>query len=322
MNFSDYARVIQYSLTSYMSDENLVNLLLCSVADPAGIKDKEGEPYHINKSTVSKLLNSPDDHSINEKILDAVNKPKVRKSMVKYFCDYLVPLIGIDKRGNLRDELLTLIKQEQFDDSLQQELITLSEEVNDDSGWGIWLARILQFVMAIESKNKLSKEEIRKKKRHPLKQDAIPAHSTLKEVKYVNALLEVYSEKSGNPIRCEEDLAGNKRFSDHFNRQRVDFYNAECVNRNCRELYTSEEENPFDVFVQDIYAGIIDTYTKEYSYGMERLTSVLEKATSIPFTRSILTEETKWIGPSEEKGICHMLVNDSRLEGWVRRENG
>lgn len=322
MNFSDYSRAIQHSLTSYMTDEDLVNLLLCSVADPAGITAKGGEQYHISKATVSKLLNFPDVHLINDNILDAINKPKVRKLMAPYFEDYLVPLIGTDKRGNLRDELLDLIKQENFDKKLQQELIDLSQDTNDDSGWSIWLARILQVVMAIESKKKLSKEEILKKKRRHLKQESIPVHSTPQEIKYVNALLEVYNEKSENPIRNEEDLAGNKQFSDHFKRQRIDFYNAECVNRTCRELYASEEENPFDVFVQDIYDGVIDTYEKEYSFGMERLTSVLEKATLINVTRSILTDETKWIGPSEEKGICHMLINDSWLAGWVIKKNG
>ena len=29
------------------------------------------------------------------------------------------------------------------------------------------------------------------------------------------------------------------------------------------------------------------------------------------------TRDTSWIGNSEKKGMCHILVNDERIRGWL-----
>lgn len=36
----------------------------------------------------------------------------------------------------------------------------------------------------------------------------------------------------------------------------------------------------------------------------------------------VLSRKTNWIGNFQRKGVCHFLVNDGTIEGWVRDDDG
>ena len=52
-----------------------------------------------------------------------------------------------------------------------------------------------------------------------------------------------------------------------------------------------------------------------YSSGLEKIRSVMDKAVTVPLS-SLLALIPSWIGPSERKGVVHMLVNDGKIK-WV-----
>jgi hypothetical protein len=46
------------------------------------------------------------------------------------------------------------------------------------------------------------------------------------------------------------------------------------------------------------------------------LIEVLKQAVVAPVGKSLLSNIPNWIGNSEKKGVCHMLVNDGKIR-WV-----
>lgn len=98
---------------------------------------------------------------------------------------------------------------------------------------------------------------------------------------------------------------------------RRDYYAAESVHRGTRDVFDENEEDQFEVFEEEVYEGVVDTYEDEYDSGMARLREVLKQASQVSVQRSWLSRDTDWIGAAQKKGACHFLVNDGRLEGWV-----
>ena len=319
MDFPEYVFALKRAVGDDISDEDIVNLILTSIIDPAGIKGRDGERYHIDKGSVSKIL---DGRTIPAKIIEGATRPGVRESMPSYFKQELIPILGPDNLRGLNTELKQLIHKDTYLQSGEKQELIEQIECGDLKCLAFCLARMLQIIIALEAAKKRSKNEINKLKRNPLPDVDIPANPEQKEARYVNALFDVYSESTGEDIDSAEKLkACSSSYKSHFDRQRRDFYNAECLRRNSRDVYLSEENNPFDVFVDDTFDGVIDTWEKDYPSGMDRLAGVLDKAISLKHTRSVLSSETQWIGPSQQKGICHILVNDSRLDGWIKKKN-
>lgn len=319
MDFPDFVRVIKKAWNCRTSEEDIVNQMFCSVADPAGITSKEGEQYHIGKSSVSKIL-TKDDVFIPDEILEAVNRDYVRAKMPDYFNRYIIPNLGKDKLEIIKADLKELVYKEEHNSGHVSVSCEEIEEIDNFNSLSEILVKLFQQVMANESARKQERTRIKKLKNRPLKKEKMPEHPTLDESKYVKALFEVYSEKTGQEIMEEESLESYGSLENHFNRQRNDFYSAEYVRHICREIYSAEDEDPFDTLAQDIYDSIIDTYERDYPLGMDRLSSVLDKAVDVKHTGSILVDETKWIASSQKKGICHILVNDSKLDGWVGKK--
>lgn len=320
MDFPEYVFALKRAVGDAISDEDIVNLILLSIIDPAGIKGKDGERYHIDKGSVSKILDGRT--PIPSKIIEGITRQKVRESMPLYFEQELIPILGPDNLRGLNAELLQLIHKDSYLQSGEKQELIEQIESGDLKCLAFCLAKILQIIIALEASKKRSKNEINKLKRKPLPDVEIPAIPEQEEARYVNALFDVYSESTGKNIDSAEKLKTySSSYKSHFDRQRRDFYNAECLRRNSRDVYLAEEKNPFDVFVDDTFDGVIDTWEKDYPSGMDRLTGVLDKATSLKHTRSVLSSETQWIGPSQQKGICHILVNDSRLDGWIKKKN-
>ncbi|MBQ7109599.1 MAG: hypothetical protein IJO06_00100 [Thermoguttaceae bacterium] len=66
----------------------------------------------------------------------------------------------------------------------------------------------------------------------------------------------------------------------------------------------------------------MEVYEQEYQTGKERLDAVLHcAANATNLQTSPLYADLRWITPREQKGICHHLVNDKRLNGWVNADD-
>lgn len=131
--------------------------------------------------------------------------------------------------------------------------------------------------------------------------------------------MDVYGELLGIVNFSVSNFDDHEKQKEHFTRQRSDYFAAEAVRRGTRDIYSEDEEDYFQTFVDDTYNGIIDIWESDYKTGYERLKNVLVQATLLPPDQCWLGRDTVWINNPQKKGVCHILVNEGRLKGWVKK---
>lgn len=139
--------------------------------------------------------------------------------------------------------------------------------------------------------------------------DIPPVDSVSLEHRYVRQLLEVYAESVNEPQKSN-DLSLLQKYPSidkKFQRQRERFYHAESLKNFSRDTVPN---GVFEALQVDIYNGVVDVCEGEYRTGVERLTSTLAQAANVVISSSPLESVTR---PNDKQGICHQLVNDSKL---------
>ena len=107
-------------------------------------------------------------------------------------------------------------------------------------------------------------------------------------------------------------------YKPHFTRQRSDYFAAEAIRRGTRDFYGDDEDEYFTILENEILAAIIDVWENPTrDDGFTRLRETLAAAVHAPVDQCWLARDTVWIGNSQKKGVCHVLVNEGKLEGWV-----
>lgn len=145
-----------------------------------------------------------------------------------------------------------------------------------------------------------------------------PEMPDVDELTYITELFKVYSDATGQFISTLHDLECFDKWFFHLERQRKDYFSAEAIRRTVRDTFTDGDE--FGVFKSEVFDGIIDMYESKYLSGYERLKAVLTQASNTSIQKSMLANKLNWIGPSEKKGSCHMLVNEKKLRGWLNQD--
>lgn len=132
---------------------------------------------------------------------------------------------------------------------------------------------------------------------------------------YIEELLKAYADAE----KVEKIEKNNipKKYLQHFEDQRRYFYSAEAINRSVRDL---KIDNQFETFLQDTYDSVIDVCYQTHANGYEKLLKVLQQAANRPQGKSILEKAVNWIGVSEKKGACHILVNNKQIKWVVENE--
>jgi len=133
------------------------------------------------------------------------------------------------------------------------------------------------------------------------------------ELVYTKKLFEAYQDSTGKEIKNEKDLSFFPKLNNHFQRQRIHFYEAESLKRFERDTLPPNI-NAFDQLKEELYFSVIDTHENYYENGFERVKAVTEKARMITLTSnnplsSVLTK-------NDQHGICHHLSNEGKLD-WV-----
>ncbi|MFJ6610028.1 ABC-three component system protein [Streptomyces sp. NPDC091289] len=136
----------------------------------------------------------------------------------------------------------------------------------------------------------------------------LPDYDEGEESRYVGQLLDVYRESFSKEISNVGDAMGNPRSRSHLTRQREYFYSAESLRLFARD---SVPFGTFEGLQDDVHVGVFETYERDYSNSMDRLTSVLEAATSLSLDGNMLLTVTR---PRDRRGICHQLANEERLK--------
>lgn len=138
-----------------------------------------------------------------------------------------------------------------------------------------------------------------------------PPVPTRDEENYIQALLLVYSEYSGNTLTLDE-LLRSAQFAEHFQDQRSSFYCAEGLKIFSRDLYGEHE---FVRLLDMVHAGVRSAVNSpKHTNGLERLEAGLTNSQTLKVNDSILAPRLR---PGDLPGTCHHLANRKKLS-WVK----
>ena len=316
--FSEFFMALKDAWKGKISDEELVNLLYGFVWEPANLLNRKGDAIYCDAATASRLRKRK--ANVASEIKDHCFDDAVVKSLPESFERNVVPRLQESKIDLLVEQLTDALRSSRCGKGFVEKAcdMALSEPLSN------FLAVCLQESFTWPNKIKVA-STARKKKQPPAgarkpfddpRSPEIPEDIKPSELPYVSALMDVYAEEDGVESMTPDELEGNERRKRHFTRQREDYYNAEFVRRCMRDSYSSEADDRFEELENEAYTGIVEVYDRDYANGRTRLTNVLDRAVTLDFAKCWVRRSTDWLGNSEKKGLCHVLVNDERIRGW------
>ncbi len=135
------------------------------------------------------------------------------------------------------------------------------------------------------------------------------------ENRYVTKILEAYSQEENKEITIE-NIKEYKKYHDDLNARRAEYYSAESLKRNIRDIFTTENE--FDLLKNEMFYGLKDFIIfKAFKNGFNKLVETLHEATKVNLSKSRVDNDLHFIGNLDKKGICHHLVNENRIDWRV-----
>lgn len=133
---------------------------------------------------------------------------------------------------------------------------------------------------------------------------------------YVTALLEVYSQKTKKRILSLSDLDTEPIYKANLQIHREYFYSAESVYRQIRDFF-SDATQEFNNMKREVYDAIKLHISMPSSDGFDKLQSTMDLVIKVTFSKSYLSKAGNGlIGPGEQCGMVHMLVNDGVVR-WL-----
>lgn len=300
-----------------ISIKNLIDNFYDVVSIPANLKNKENDVISVTKEYASFIFNRKKNPHL--KIREHANDEVVRKEIEVHFVTKILNNIKKDSVNELIYQFQTIIKNDKsIYPEKRKELLNFSKNNSSTK----FLSEVYLFSLSRDNviPNKIKQLSFDDIKDNPLPEEKVPVNIANHERRYVKALEEVYAEKTGDKNLKTKNMEAYPKEQDHFKRQRIDYYAAEAVRRATRDIYSDNEEKYFKTFLDEIYNGIIDVYERDYDTGFKRLEEVLIEAKNTRADQSRICSDTKWIGNSQKKGACHILVNEKRLNGWLNRD--
>lgn len=301
------------------ANQDLLNLLIPGISNPANIKNKNGEAFIYESGPASRIMTRKD--NLPKKLVEHSQDEVVKDSIVGYFEKSILKNVMDTRLHELVQTLRSMIE----DSGIAPDRIDFLLELSEGESPAAFLAFTF---LEVVGQNNISGSDgdhntATQSQETPLANRSRPLHLKVpsevdqSEERYVRALLDAYGEHEGVP---DLDLEGLKQFpkhGEHLKRQRQDYYAAEAIRRGTRDIYTEDDPDQFEELKDEIYEGVIDKHELDYDDGLARLRSVLSQACNVQVTRCWLSRDTSWIGNSQRKGVCHFLVNEDRLRGWV-----
>ena len=140
---------------------------------------------------------------------------------------------------------------------------------------------------------------------------APPTDVAPEEAVYVSELFKAYGSNLGKDVPDLKALAGEKKLSDHFKRQRENFYHAESLRVFVRDKV---EPGTFESLQEEIFHGVVDISEATHDDGYACVVAVTKEAQDMPIDAHPLAPSTF---AQDRRGICHQLANDKRLK-WTK----
>lgn len=143
----------------------------------------------------------------------------------------------------------------------------------------------------------------------------IPPEDTVSmEHRYVRQLLSVYAQSIDDAHSLDLSLLDkNVSIRNNFLRQRERFYHAESLRSFSRDTVPP---GVFEALQDDIFNGVVDVCESVHTSDLARLNATMSQAATVTIDASPLASVTR---TRDKQGMCHQLVNDSRLN-WSEQD--
>lgn len=315
--FSTVIAEIKNVFVDEISDPELIELLYRGVAGPMGITLNK-----VQRGTASKIVNRAPQGNPLKVIRTNSQDPKVRASIEAFFKKNVTRHLMPDMEEEIIFHIRGVIKEDnKISDSKRSELLKLGKKETFDEFLGqVYLYSLTRDnVLTPEAKEKLNRE-MEEYKTHPLDDVEIPETIIKEEREYTLALAAAYAQAEKMTEFPLENISEYPAYEKHLSEQRKYYFAAEAVRRGTRDIYDKEDQ--FDLLKNETYEYIKDDYEDPAESGLARLKIVLRRARNFNSNRCWLLRDTDWIGVPQKKGLCHFLVKDGTIEGWVRDDDG
>ena len=265
----------------------------------------------------------------HKSIISHSGDPRVQSKINSYFEDSVIPLLMGNKLDELSNALIGTIKH---DAEIPEDTKKLLDE-SRSSELSEFLAECFLYVLTVDNTGKPAKslKSIKNIPQSTLSYDpsdhklhidnieiplsenlVVPENVGEEELPYLTALCEAYSDKLGQTITS----CSSERVKMDFEDERNYFNSVQSRIRGIRDVY-ADTDKQYEVLKKEAYEGIKETYYDDYDNGFKRLMEVLKKITSTTLGASDLMKISNLIGNAEKKGLCHVLVNDGKIQTWV-----
>lgn len=321
ITFADVCGAFQkHSKTGYKTP--VVNALLRLITKQ-GVLNEKGNSYEFDRTETKAFFDGTAD--IYPNIRKAAANPSIIKKVEFDFevaCDDLLEESKLDV---VYDELIKLIKQdESMDKTLQKELFDPSLDLFRIG------PKVLIYALGNNNKTKLNKpksgktssitdtinnlKKVLSKLPRPVAIE-VPDEITETEMVYVTAILEAFAEDAGVEVISSGELIAKQeyqKYREKLARCRRDYYDAEEIRESLKDTRLALQDDEFEKLKEEEYNAVIDVVDMPHSSSMVRMNKVLIHATQVPLS-SLIAQIPNWVGSSQKKGICHMLVNEERF---------
>lgn len=295
--------------------------LLGVIIDREDVANKSNNPYVVTDQSALKWKNN---NAVPPGIKRGAGINEVISGIGDYYEENLLSnkVISALNEQDVADNIAKLLTDDKnISDDRKNELL----ELYDSGVIGEFLGQTFLYVITSDTQvsktdviNKSPIEEIidlLEKNAKPLPLSPPEEISDI-EIPYTTELISIYSEEIGEEIKDVLQLKQHSKYKEHFERQRRDFFSAETIRQSTRDTFMIHERPAFEMVKDETYDGIIGLFDDTYETNYKRMTTVLNNATHITLSSNLNIVSFGWIGASEKKGVCHMLVNEGRIS-WV-----
>ena len=315
--FATVIAEIKNAFAEDINDPDLIELLYRGVAEPLGIT-----VVKVQKGAASKIVNRMPGGNPLKAIRNNSQNPAVKVSIGSFFRSNITHRFMPEMEEEIIFHLRGVIKNDgNISDSKRAELLALGkiETFNEFLGYTYLYSLTRNNVLTPESKEQIRKE-LDEYKRHPLEEIEVPERIIHEERAYTEALAKAYAEAEKVDSFPLESIDAYPEYAEHLADQRKYYFAAEAVRRGTRDIYKKEDQ--FNVLKEETFEGVKEIWKRRAVSGLERLSNVLIRAEEIRPDRCWLCRDTDWIGMAQKKGVCHFLVNDGKIAGWTRANDG
>ena len=315
--FSTVIAELKNAFAEEPTDPDLIELLYRGVAEPLQVAIGSVTP-----ATASKITNRQPGGNPLKLVRAHSQDPEVKAYIAIFFKRMIIPKFLPDMEDEIIFHFRGIIKEDKrnISDSKADEMLQLAKkETFADFLGAVFLYSLTRNnVLTPEAKARIN-EEVEEYKRHPLEEVEIPENIIREERAYTDALADAFAEDAGKDAFSLEDISRYPQYEDELTDQRQYYFAAEALRRGTRDIY--KEEDQFNILKEEMYEQIKEIYRRKADSGLDRLSNVLIRAADLKSDRCWLFRDTDWVGIPQKKGVCHFLVNDGKLKGWVRSDD-